>query len=171
MRSSRQSAATGARRGTAGGAALAALVLLGAGQGCYGYVPADLTELRSREEVRVVVDAPLYRRIAPTAPLDAAPRLDGEFLRATDDSVALSVWIGQAYRGTPFETAHQVVVVPREGVVAVERRRLSVQRTTLLAAGVAGLVAYLVTQLGSTSDPNPGIGGAPPPPPAPALVR
>ncbi|HEX7118516.1 MAG TPA: hypothetical protein VF212_07010 [Longimicrobiales bacterium] len=154
------------------GAALVTLIaLLVAGQGCYGYAPADPAGLRPSEPVRIVVDDRAFRRIAPALPRDAAPRLEGEFLRATDDSLALSVWIGQAYRGTPFETARQIVTVPREGIIAIERRRLSTRRTALVAAGVVGLVAYLVTHLDFTSDPNPGGGGTPPPPPAPAVVR
>ncbi|HEX7051775.1 MAG TPA: hypothetical protein VF188_16335 [Longimicrobiales bacterium] len=154
----------GARRAHRRGVAFIAIAAA-AGPACYSYHPAELAHVQPGEQVRVVLEDAGYRRIAPAAAADAEPRLEGRFQGATADSLALSIWIGQAYRGTPFQTAHQTVQLPRDEVIRIERREISTLRTALTAAGVVGVLAYLIANI--TSSPEAPIPGGEPPPPPP----
>ncbi|MGH7447787.1 MAG: hypothetical protein ACREK1_06410 [Longimicrobiales bacterium] len=135
----------GSVRGSRGGA----LVLLAGiltSQGCYMYRPAAVTELEAGEEVRVTLSEQASRAALPGAP--DARRVEGRFTEATPDSLTISVWIGAAYRGTPFESTYQHVALPRLQVVAVEDRQLSKSRTALVAAGVVAIIVTMIDQLG-----------------------
>lgn len=131
------------------------LGVLTASTGCFGYYATSPEQVEPGEEIRVAIDDDAIRRVSPTALMEGQPKVEGDLVAMTPDSVALSVWIGQAYRGTPFFAAHQTVTVPREQVVAVERRRLSKTRTALAAAGVVAGVVYLISQTDFLADPNP----------------
>ncbi len=150
------------------------LAILTTGQGCYSYHATQLPDVQPGEEVRVVLEEAGYRRVAPGAAREAAPRLEGRFAGVTDDSLTVQVWIGEAYRGTPFESAYQDLVIPLIDVQRVENRVLSGKRTALVATGVVALIAVLIDSLGLVNIlgngggegiPDPplfrGIGGAP----------
>lgn len=155
-------------------AALLLLVVLATGQGCYSYRPTVLRNIHPGEQVRVVLEDEGYRRVAPGAPPEAARRVEGDFLRMTDDSVALSIWIGEAYRGTPFEAAHQEFAIPRSAVVRVEHRALSTWRTAVTAAGVVAVIATLIDGIGLVEvfgGDDDGVEPFPPAQPANAILR
>ncbi|HZD05160.1 MAG TPA: hypothetical protein VE173_09580 [Longimicrobiales bacterium] len=132
--------------------------------GCYGYFPVEPAAAPPNDDVRVVLSDAASRRLSPTT-RDANGTLAGDLVGLTDDSVSVSLWIGQAYRGTPFEPVHQTVTVPREIVVRFERRKLSRWRTALSAAGVVAFVAVMIDRIDLGPDPNPPGDGGPPIPP------
>jgi hypothetical protein len=141
--------------------------VLALGQGCYGYRATELPSLVPGEEVRVELNEAEYRRVAPGAALVGANRLEGRFAGLTEDSLLLSVWIGEAYRGTPFESAYQDVPIPRSDVARVENRQLSRTRTALVSVGVAALIAVLIDSVGLVEIFGGGRGGDLPGPPEP----
>lgn len=152
--------------GQRAGAALVIFAVLTASQGCYSYYPAELARIQPGEQVRVVLEDSGYRRLAPGAAPESAPELEGDLRSVTEDSVALSVWIGQAYRGTPFQTAQQRVSLARDVVVRFERREISLGRTALAAAGVVGAVAYLISKVEFSPAANSDNEEPPAPPPS-----
>lgn len=81
------------------------------------------------------------------------------------DSLALSIWIGREFRGTPFENVHQRVTVGRHEVTEVRRRQLSKPRTVIASAVVLAVFAVLVDKVVLQEDRNPPGGENPPPPP------
>ena len=100
--------------------------------------------------------------------------LEGQLAGVTNDSLTLSVWIGEAYRGTPFESAYQDIAIPLIDVLRVEHREFSRKRTALVAAGVVAVIFVLIEGIGLVNflgnggeddEPDPpvltGIGGAP----------
>lgn len=145
---------------------LALLTAVVAAQGCYSYRTTELPQLISGEQVRVELGNEGQRTLVPgTAFMIGRPRLEGRFSRLTEDSVIVSVWIGEAYAGTPFESSFQDVVLPRDEVARVEHRRLDKVRTGLVAVGAVAVIAYLIDSVG-VFDIFPSRGpGTPPEPP------
>lgn len=152
------------------------LVVLATGQGCFSYHTTQLPDVQPGEEVRIVLQETSYRQIAPGAAPEAAPRLEGRLVGVRDDSLTLSVWIGEQYRGTLFESTYQDLVIPLMDVQRVEHRVLSGRRTALASAGVVVLIVSLIESIGlvkilgsggGDNIPNPplplfgGIGGGP----------
>lgn len=115
-------------------------------QGCFTYHATSVPALEPGEEVRVTLSEQGSRVVLPGA-LEAR-RVEGRFTEATSDTLTISVWIGAAYRGTPFESTYQRVSVPRLEVAAVEDRQLSKTRTGLVVVGVAAIIVTMIDQLG-----------------------
>ncbi len=130
---------------------------------CYGYVAVDPATEPPAGDVRVVLSSVAADRLSPTAV--PSQTVMGDLVALTEDSVAVSVWIGSAYRGTPFEPVHQTITIPRQNVVRFERRQLSRWRTALSAIGIIAAVVVLVDQTVFQDNPNPPDDGGPPPPP------
>lgn len=132
---------------------------------CFRYVPLDPAMVRPGEDVRLVVSYDPQQGSNNLAALPAQS-VEGELVRAGDDSVAVSIWIGRDYRGTPFESTYRTFTVPRRDVLRIERRKLSKWRTGLIAIGAAVGIAVLVDRVGLIEDPNPpdDPGGPPIPP-------
>jgi hypothetical protein len=132
-------------------------------QGCFTYRATSVPALEPGEEVRVTLSEQGSRVVLPGA-LEAR-RVEGRFTESTTDTLTISVWIGAAYRGTPFESTYQRVDLSRLEVLAVENRQLSKTRTGLLVAGVAAIIVTMIDQLGIypifSGD---GTGGLPTPP-------
>ena len=123
------------------------LAALAASFGCYRYAPTELPGVEPNAEIRVTLNNEGYQRVLPQAPSVGTQTIEGRFMELTDDSLVMSVWIGEAYRGTPFETTYQRVSLPLADVVAVEDRQLSKPRTALLAAGAIALIVTLIDRL------------------------
>lgn len=151
--------------------ALLLLLVVTAGQGCFTYQAAELPEIRTGEEVRIVLEEEGYRRVAPGAQQGAAPRFEGRLFAVTPDSLTLSVWIGEAYQGTPFYSTYQNLMLPLEQIRSVEHRRLSKGRTALVAGGVMVLIGVLIESVGFTDLWGGDGGGGPPDPPEPVGFR
>lgn len=144
------------------------LGLLGA-QGCFTYVATEPGALVTGEERRVILHPEASRRLSGEWGREM-PYLEGRIVELTLDSVAVSIpAAGWEHRGTPFEHARQVVVVPRPEVLEFQERQLSRSRTALLVGGVGVGLALVVTQLfdvtGGSSENGSGNG-----PPAPILI-
>ena len=122
---------------------------------CYTFRPVDLADLRPGEEVQLVLSGPATRGIAPTAMMGET-LVQGDLEGVSDDSVSVSVWIGQAYRGTPFEPVRQAYSFPRIELVRVERRSLSKPRTALTTLGILAGIYVLIDRVIFLEDPNPG---------------
>lgn len=81
------------------------------------------------------------------------------------DSLAIIVWIGKDYPGTPFEDVRETVVVGRDEVVELRRRQLSAWRTAVASAGAVAALALIADQVVQQGDPNPPPDDGPDPPP------
>jgi hypothetical protein len=125
----------------------AACALLAATSGCYRYAPAEPTAVAPDAEIRVTLNDEGYRTVLPQAAPVGRRTVEGRMVGLVPDSLIMSVWIGEAYRGTPFETTYQRVPIPRSDVLLVEDRQLSKGRTALLAAGVVAVIVTLIDQL------------------------
>jgi hypothetical protein len=146
---------------------LSLLLVLAAGQGCYRYHAVQLPGLETGEDVRIELRQAEYRRIAPGSAFGGPGRMKGRFGGVRQDSLVLSVWIGEGYQGTPFASAFQDLVIPLADVVAVENRQLSKGRTGVVAAGVVALAAVLIDSVGLVEIFGSGGGEGPPQPPEP----
>ncbi len=149
-------------------AAAALLFVLVAGQGCYAYHETELGRLTPGEQVRVrLKDKNTEEPVPGIAPTVTQRRFEGRFRRVAGDSVIVSIWIGAAYAGTPFESTFQDVILPRTDIAEVENRQLSKSRTALVAAGVGVVIAALISRVGWDRVFSLGGGSGPPPPPSP----
>jgi hypothetical protein len=135
-----------------------------ASSGCYGYFNSAPETIQPGEQVRVVLSDGVRHRIASAA-MQRESMLEGDLVGLTPDSAALAVWIGQSFRGTQFETAHQTVTLPREQIAIFQRRELSEWRTVAVTGALLGLAIALIREVGFKEDPNPGRTEAIPPPP------
>jgi hypothetical protein len=124
------------------------LATLAAGPGCYRYAPVELPSLEPDAEVRLTLNDDGSHSVLPGAYATGRRTVEGRFTSSSQDSVVINVWIGEAYRGTPFEPTYQRVAISRHNVVAVEDRQLSKARTALVAAGVVAVIVTLIDRLG-----------------------
>ncbi len=143
---------------------LAATLL--ASSGCYSYFAANPASLEKGEQIRVVLESSAADRLAPA--LQQTPRtVEGDFERLGPDSLALAVWIGAAYSGTPFQNTYQTVSISRGDFRQVQTRRISKWRTGISAAVVLAGFAWGTQRIfynpGRT--PPPDGGGTTPPVP------
>lgn len=132
---------------------------------CYRGVPITLEQVRSNEQVDVLVTDAAAARL--TKELGAyTSRLQGPVKSERGDSVSVGVLIAREYSGVALESTRLELFLARSEVTAVQRRQLSRTRTTLASVGAVilfGVVVGTVTQLG---DPNkPPQTELPPPPP------
>jgi hypothetical protein len=140
---------------------LAASVLVA---GCFRYAPVDPIAVDPRDDVRVRLTTDAAVRIGLQLG-SVQERWEGQLTPAGRDSLTLSLWVGQQYRGTPFENARQRVSLGMPEVVEVRRRELSRGRTALLAAGILALTVVLADRIVFDQDPNATPGGRPGSPP------
>jgi hypothetical protein len=154
------------------GPALVMLAALATGQGCYTYRATDVGTVAPNEEVRVTLNDRGAGTVLPGAVGTGQRTVEGRFGELKDDSLVISVWIGEAYRGTPFETTYQRVAMPRIDVLAIENRQLSKARTAIVAAGVVALIVTAIDRLGVIPIfGRGGDGGLPPPEPEGFRIR
>jgi hypothetical protein len=149
------------------------LCALATGQGCYVYRSADAGAVEPNEEVRVTLTDRGSSTVLPGSYATGQRTVEGRFTELTADSLVISVWIGEAYRGTPFETTYQRVPIPRLDVIEVENRQLSKARTAIVAAGVVAVIVTMIDRLGVIPIFNRGSddGQLPPPTPDPIRIR
>jgi hypothetical protein len=151
--------------------AIVLLCALATGQGCYVYRSADVGAVEPNEEVRVTLTDRGSSTVLPGAYATGERMVEGRFAELTQDSLVISVWIGEAYRGTPFETTYQRVAIPRVDVVEIEDRQLSKARTAIVAAGVVAVIVTMIDQLGVIPIFRRSDDGGQPTPPEPEPVR
>ena len=147
------------------------LAALATGQGCYTYRATDVRAVAPDEEIRVTLNDRGVGTVLPGAGGSPQRTVEGRFGQLTDDTLVMSVWIGEAYRGTPFETTYQRVAVPRIDVLGVENRQLSKTRTAIVAAGAVAVIVTLIDRLGVIPIFNRDDSGGQPTPPEPEGFR
>jgi hypothetical protein len=121
--------------------------------GCIQYTRVDATTVSPEEEVRVRVTRDAAIRVGPHLGT-ISENLEGRLAPFGDDSVALAVWIGKNYVGSPFENAHTRVALTPQEIVEVRRRKISVMRTAILGAGMLVGTALLVNGVVFADNPN-----------------
>ncbi len=140
---------SGLRRGVA----LVLLILVGA---CMNYVPASVEQVKRPDRVRVRLSVPgTYELMDLTA--NRVIEIDGEVVRWDDEELVLSAWWLAGEGGLEFRGVGETVVVRREHIGEIERRKVSPVKTAgLIGAGV------LATALGVATLASPGgtAGGA-----------
>lgn len=120
---------------------------------CVKYIPVEL-DSAPPEEVRVrLTDAGAIRAARQLGRIRS--ELDAGVTPLSPDSVAVVVWLGKAYPGTQFENVRETVVLPRDEVVDISLRRLSVPRTVAVFAGTAVVIGVLANRIFFQEDPNP----------------
>lgn len=133
--------------------------------GCYGYVPVDFAALSPPEQVQARLTPGGTERFSE---LFGSPEtvIQGELLEVSPAGVTMTVSTGRLQEGFHFQTLHQELLLPREQILVVERRKLDAFRTAgagVLVAAVAGLVIQKLVQ--DNRDQR-----APTPPPVPGEV-
>lgn len=79
--------------------------------------------------------------------------VEGTFVREQPDAFVFATWRADLPGATQFRTSIDTIHVPRQHVVALEERRLSIGRTAIAAAALTGIVVLAVSELA-------GIGGS-----------
>lgn len=136
---------------------------------CYTFAAIDPLAVSPGEQVQLVLSGSSARGILP-ATLLGETFVQGDLVGISDDSISVSVWIGEAYRGTPFESVHQAFTFPRVELVRLESRRLSKPRTALTTLGILGGIYLFIDRMGYLENPNPDSNGGTPPPPDPPFT-
>lgn len=138
---------------------------------CYTFRAIDPLVVSPGEQVQLLISGSSATGVT-RATLMGETFVEGNLVGISDDSISVSVWIGEAYRGTPFESVHQVYTVPRVDLVRLESRQLSKPRTALTILGILGGIYLFIDRMGFLEDPNPDSnGGIPFPPDPPFTVR
>lgn len=138
-------------------AAIAGLLLLTSG--CYAYRVVPPQQVAPGRELRLTLtdlgSAELWRELGPRA-----EAVHGRI--AGVDSTAFRVAVAQVERSSGAEErwSGELVRLPQPAVAAVQTRRFSMQRTALMAGGLAA-VTYLVVRLFDSSEDVVGPGGRP----------
>jgi hypothetical protein len=130
--------------------AVAAVLLTLQLAGCYGYAvtqeppePGESVRARLTPGGRVWMAENVGR---------SRETVDGTFVRAQDNALVFTTWRTDLPGATQFRTSIDTLRIPQQHVAAFEEPRLSVGRTAILVAGIAGVVALAFSELG-------GIGG------------
>lgn len=141
-----------------------------AAAGCVEYVPVEVGSIPPDEELRVSVRDETAVRMARHF-----GQLRSELTASVEprgpDSLAIIVWLGKDYPGTPFEDVRETVTVGRDEVVELRRRQLSVWRTAVASAAAVVAVGLVADQVIQQGDPNPPPDDGPPPPPTTFRLR
>ncbi len=85
--------------------------------------------------------------------------VDGTFVRAQDDALVFATWRTDLPGARQFRTSIDTLHIPRQHVVALEERRLSMGRTAILVAAIAGLSALAFSELSGIGGSGEGSGG------------
>jgi hypothetical protein len=132
--------------------------------GCYAYLPVAPASAGGAEApgrtVRVTLTPQGTRRAEPTLGAGVL-EVEGVVARATADSLWLAVRTVTTGPRDRFASSGAQVTFPRTDVAKVEVQELSRRRTALLAAGVAAVLATIVSVASSsfggsgTGEPGP----------------
>ena len=134
--------------------------------GCYTYQPIEAAAVPVGTEVRAHITGAASDRVGPMLGSFDVRTLVGSVTENTNGSMMLEVPNGARPNVTeavvPLHA--RVPIVPAD-LVSLERRKLDVGRTTMLAAGIVGGVSLGVAlALRSGADPHPGnLPNEPPP--------
>lgn len=122
------------RRGTGRGS-LALLVSV-AFAGCYTYRPATQAQIAPQQDVRVTVTSTQQAQLAEVLHT-GSPSFAATYLEAENGEILFSVPFRNPAPGMRTTTLRNRISIPSSDVVQIERRELSMWRTTALAAAIA----------------------------------
>jgi hypothetical protein len=134
--------------------------------GCYGYVPVEFDALAPPEQVQARLNPSGVARMSELLGSRESV-IQGELVAISPEGFSMAVSTGSLQQGFHFQTLHQELVLPREQVLVMERRKLDAFRTAgvgVVAVAVAGIVIQKLVQ--DNRDQR-----APTPPPGPGEVR
>lgn len=133
-----------------------ALLFLTALGGCYSYQAVLGDDLRPGDPVRLRLASEPAQRLS--AQVGSAVRsVEGPLLRATSDSLRLSVGWGAYYAGTMFEGRQDTLQFHRSEVLEIDRREFSRVRTGVVVAALttAIVVLFKAIDLGGQAGDDP----------------
>ena len=113
---------------------------------CYSYKPSVAEIVKPNEEIRVIVTEATGLRINQQFGLPTP--LEGWLSPISADTYGVAVWVGQAYVGSEFGKVRQTIPLARNEILQIQRKELSVKRTTYCTLGVVAIVAVVVDRLG-----------------------
>jgi hypothetical protein len=114
--------------------------------GCYSYKPSTTELVKPNEEIRVIVTDDALLRL--NTQFGVAAPLEGRLAPLRADTFGLEIWVGRGFSGSDFALARQTVPLIRTDILEVQRRQLSVKRTTYFTLGVLAVMTILVDRLG-----------------------
>ncbi len=116
---------------------VAAALLL---SGCFSYVPVPVGgELSQGTAIRASLTRPADYRLTNYTANDIV-EVEGELVRAKTDTLIMSAFTLRAASGYEFLAEGETVSIPRARIGGVERKKLSVWQTALVAGGFVALV-------------------------------
>lgn len=131
---------------------------------CYQYVPAQQTNLRVGEEVRVHLTGSGSSLLSPVVGQNVEA-IDGRLTAQADSAYAMSVGGTTRRAGKSAAWSGEQVSVPVGAIEKVDRRVLNKKKTFLGSAlGVAGvaLMAALISSISGGGSGGPDTGTTPP---------
>jgi len=129
-------------------AAAAALLCLPALNGCLSYAavsPADVPPAPA--EVQVLLTRPMDFPVTDLTVRDVV-RVRGEVISADSAWLRLSAYGLRSQSGFGYQAAGETVHIPRPQVAQLQRRRVDLARTGLMAAAFAGATVVLAALTG-----------------------
>jgi hypothetical protein len=126
--------------------------------GCYKYVPTRLDLTPVDERVRLVVSPAGATDLAAVGGVDGAvPTVEGRFAGLEDGTLLMRVPVGNGLMTPGAVSLDQMIRVPSEEIISIERREIDRARTGLLLAGALGGAVIVVLRImeasGQRSDP------------------
>lgn len=115
--------------------------------GCFSYVPQPADALPRGATVRMALSQPVDVRLGEVTANEVVT-VSGEMIRADSAVVALSATLLRSRNGYESLAGGETVLIPRERVREVERKRLSPLRTGLVASAVVVVLALIASQTG-----------------------
>jgi len=133
--------------------------------GCYTYTPLGEGPPPAGQAVRLHLSSQAVERITEATGIAPARAVSGTVVAATPDSLALDVWWGNRFAGTPFAERRDTLSLGRPEILELRARSLSRTKTALLIGGAVVSTAVLFRSFdgGGSSGTPPG-GGIPPAP-------
>jgi hypothetical protein len=127
-------------------------ILLVTSLGCYRYVPSTIEAVQTGAHVRAVLSTDAQEDLQSRAGIDLST-LEGKVVEENGDQVVLSVPTVKLASPYGAQSLHQMIDVPRRGIVRVDVRKLDKLRTYGLIGIGAGVAAFITAQAFGEGDP------------------
>ena len=140
---------------------IVAVALLAALAGCYSYTTVPVESAPIGADVRARISAAEGERLSEV--LGSEDRtLEGQLVDRQDGGILMTVATAPVVSGVSVERGRQRVAVPREGLLALEVRRLDRPKTIGVIAVAAAAATYVaLSQFGTERAQNGGNRGNP----------
>ncbi|HEX7118096.1 MAG TPA: hypothetical protein VF212_04875 [Longimicrobiales bacterium] len=130
--------------------------------GCFAYAPVPAGVPDRRDRVRIHLSEPTSFTVGP-ATYHMIGEVEGEVIRWTEDQLALSATWLTSVAGQEFGGNMHTILVPRDRISLVEKRRLSPWRTAAIfgaGAFLSAAVSWAIPGIWSSGDGSGGSGGS-----------